>query len=494
MAQATVFNPTTKERKVVTVGDPNAFAGGFILETPTNNLQTYKAPTPVNPSAPSATPIASTGASYAIKSGDTLSAIAKAQGTTVAELMKANPSITNPNMIYAGKSLALPGGQAGDGTGVADYSGVANVADANKAINEGQQKTADALASAAEPPTRKTTDQIIADITTKVTPTTPKPASTLTEALTGYRTQYDVGTLETQLDELRAQQQELYATKQTRTTAERGKTVAMNVIEGRVGEVERQENERIAAVERSIANTTNQLNTKYNIINTLMKTTESDYDNAVASYDKQMANNISIFNAAQNIDEANKSEEQKATDDARSNAQIALNAYVDAGTSYDQLSAAEKTSLTKLGVQSGLGADFFNNLLKAGNAKSILTTITSADDTKVSVIYKDGTTKTISTGLPAKKTSTGAAATATADEIKLAYKGFMQDTVTELVKNAPRGDQYLSPQEWNNLRQQWTSNSPYSGVDFDDTFRGYVNPEHPFDYAGFEEYRKGFKK
>lgn len=42
MAQATVFNPQTGERKVVTVGDANAFAGGFVLETPTNNLQTIK--------------------------------------------------------------------------------------------------------------------------------------------------------------------------------------------------------------------------------------------------------------------------------------------------------------------------------------------------------------------------------------------------------------------------------------------------------------------
>lgn len=39
MAQATVFNPKTGERKVVTVGDPNAFTGGFVLETPNNNLQ-----------------------------------------------------------------------------------------------------------------------------------------------------------------------------------------------------------------------------------------------------------------------------------------------------------------------------------------------------------------------------------------------------------------------------------------------------------------------
>src|SRR3990167_8138120 len=36
--QATVFNPTTRERKVVNVGDPNAFTGGFVLETKEDNL------------------------------------------------------------------------------------------------------------------------------------------------------------------------------------------------------------------------------------------------------------------------------------------------------------------------------------------------------------------------------------------------------------------------------------------------------------------------
>ena len=43
-----------------------------------------------------------------IKQGDTLSKLATANGTTVAELMKANPNITNPNLIYAGKTLNVP--------------------------------------------------------------------------------------------------------------------------------------------------------------------------------------------------------------------------------------------------------------------------------------------------------------------------------------------------------------------------------------------------
>jgi len=47
-------------------------------------------------------------ATITIKSGDTLSGIAKANGTTVDALMKANPSITDANKIYAGAALNLP--------------------------------------------------------------------------------------------------------------------------------------------------------------------------------------------------------------------------------------------------------------------------------------------------------------------------------------------------------------------------------------------------
>ena len=47
-------------------------------------------------------------ASYTIKSGDTLSKIARDNNTTVADLQKANPSITNPNLIYAGNTINIP--------------------------------------------------------------------------------------------------------------------------------------------------------------------------------------------------------------------------------------------------------------------------------------------------------------------------------------------------------------------------------------------------
>ena len=46
---------------------------------------------------------------YQIRSGDTLSAIAARNQTTVGALMRANPQIHNANLIYAGQKLNLPG-------------------------------------------------------------------------------------------------------------------------------------------------------------------------------------------------------------------------------------------------------------------------------------------------------------------------------------------------------------------------------------------------
>lgn len=52
---------------------------------------------------------ANTAGTYTIKSGDTLSAIAKRYGTTVAALAQTN-KISNANLIYAGRKLVLPNG------------------------------------------------------------------------------------------------------------------------------------------------------------------------------------------------------------------------------------------------------------------------------------------------------------------------------------------------------------------------------------------------
>ncbi len=49
-----------------------------------------------------------------VKSGDTLSRIARDAGTTVAELVALNPEITDPNLIRPGQEIRLPADAAPD--------------------------------------------------------------------------------------------------------------------------------------------------------------------------------------------------------------------------------------------------------------------------------------------------------------------------------------------------------------------------------------------
>ncbi len=52
------------------------------------------------------------GGTYYAKRGDTLRIIAAKFGTTVDVLLRLNPQITNPNVIYVGQAIAVPGGNS----------------------------------------------------------------------------------------------------------------------------------------------------------------------------------------------------------------------------------------------------------------------------------------------------------------------------------------------------------------------------------------------
>lgn len=72
--------------------------------------------------------------SYTVQSGDTLSDIAQRTGTSVDQLMKANPQLTNPDVLRAGQDINLVGS-----TGQSVYQGgVGTAADTMNKINTGQ--------------------------------------------------------------------------------------------------------------------------------------------------------------------------------------------------------------------------------------------------------------------------------------------------------------------------------------------------------------------
>jgi len=51
-----------------------------------------------------------TGQSYYVQNGDTLRFIAAKFGTTVDAVLKVNPNISNPNVIYVGQAISIPAG------------------------------------------------------------------------------------------------------------------------------------------------------------------------------------------------------------------------------------------------------------------------------------------------------------------------------------------------------------------------------------------------
>jgi peptidoglycan endopeptidase LytE len=65
----------------------------------------------VGPSSPPPTsPPPASGQVYYVRRGDTLRSIASRMSTTTVELLKVNPQIKNPNLIYVGQAITIPAG------------------------------------------------------------------------------------------------------------------------------------------------------------------------------------------------------------------------------------------------------------------------------------------------------------------------------------------------------------------------------------------------
>ncbi len=88
------------------LSNPNLIYVGQVLVIPAGGTLPPVTPSPATP-AP-ATPQPITG-SYTVVAGDNLSRIAARFGTTVAALVQAN-NIVNPNLIFVGQVLKIPGG------------------------------------------------------------------------------------------------------------------------------------------------------------------------------------------------------------------------------------------------------------------------------------------------------------------------------------------------------------------------------------------------
>jgi LysM repeat protein len=104
---------TVRELVVINnIANPNLIYAGQTLKLSADSNCSQPPTTPPPTTPPPTTPPPTSGGTYVVKPGDTLSSIAARYGTTVQELAALN-GISNPNLIYAGQVLQIPGGSMG---------------------------------------------------------------------------------------------------------------------------------------------------------------------------------------------------------------------------------------------------------------------------------------------------------------------------------------------------------------------------------------------
>ena len=358
---------------------------------------------------------------------------------------------------------------------------VGNINDASNFINAQQGDDIARASSADEPPTRGGAASLVdafKEVTGKssLLPNTSKlPSAPNFEAtFQQLRGQYGVDSIETTINDLDAQQQDLEAQLRTSTNAELGKPVALNVIEGRVGEQERNMMERIEFIGRQKSRSIQELQSANDAIENIMTFRKMDYDVAKAEYDTEFSQNLQLFSTIKGAVEFERSEEDRVQDNARANLQIIYNSIKDGGD-ISTMDAGTEAKVHKLELQAGLPQGFYSTIAsQKPDAKVLSTTTRESGGVKYAdVLYQnpDGSISTQQVRLGAA--SSGGGGKPTESELMRSARS----EIASQLNTRTGGDGYVSPTDYKKARSAWVSKG-FSAKDFDKSFANeYANPD-----------------
>ncbi len=332
---------------------------------------------------------------YTIKSGDTLSAIAQANKTDIATLQKLNPSITDPNKIYAGASLNIPESQAPvvgaatDGAGNVPISPV--ITSDQIRLQEQQKKDEQAKkdAEATAEVQRLATQKQISDLKTTLAPSAPAPVqpiledqykAMLEEKGSGGLSVNDIN------NRLLGLQQEKDQAKTQLNAFERvtPEGVSQGYAQGAISKEQQAVQDKLDSITNQQNQLQVQLQNRTDVISTIMGLKKEDYANSVATYDKEYAKNINLYSTLS-------STQNVAQDNARANLQVIQNQIAAGKLDYDALTPEQKTTIDSLETQAGLPKGFTQFLI--ANVKGdVISTSSRTDEsggTYFDVLTKD---------------------------------------------------------------------------------------------------------
>lgn len=187
------------------------------------------------------------------------------------------------------------------------------------------------------------------------------------------RQEYGVDTLEKQIRDLQALQDEAYARNLSRQHNAEEQQVRMGVIAGRQSEIARQEQEQIDFVGRQIQRKVDEVQGAYTLISTYMDLTQTDYTNAMNRYNQELNTKLKTYELTEerrrsqisdkmNLLSIEKQEVERQEKIARANIEIYSNMMLEGNLTWDKLDAHTKTQLEKMSVQAGLGRNFLKQI------------------------------------------------------------------------------------------------------------------------------------
>lgn len=233
--------------------------------------------------------------------------------------------------------------------------------------------------------------QILSDLKAGgLLPTNPAPAiPNSAQQFQDLSTAKGVDAIQASIIDLKAQAEALVAQTRTNTSAEQGKPVATNVIEGRVSVQKTQAQEQLDFINRQLTVKQDQMTAALGSIKMIMDFTQTDYTNASNEYNRQFDQAIATINLIHGIQQDQKTDIQRAQDNARANAQIFVNAIQAGNLDIHNLPPDQQANLNKLEVQSGLPVGFFS-AIKADAKANIISTSTNNGVTQVLMRNPDG--------------------------------------------------------------------------------------------------------
>lgn len=275
------------------------------------------------------------------------------------------------------------------------------------------------------------------------------------------REEHGVAGLEQSLNDLKAQEDEEVAFFREQRFDERGKPVAMGVIQGRISEEENAAQERLDAIGRQKSRVVDQLNTTYSLINMYMTNAGLDYQDASVRYNEDFNSNLKMYDIITGKEAQARSAFESDRAAASANLTTFTNAIMGGNLDYNSLAPDQKSMITKLEVQSGMPAGFTGNLQMDPGA-NILFTSSNEGITQVGIRNADGSISVQKYGERISSTS---------------KKEDTQKEMSAFLGSKSGDDGYVDGGTYTYARQKWVDEGG-DPDDYDSKFRVYRNPSY----------------